>query len=60
MDAEELFHIAIQNKVAFVIGKVFHCDGSGANTMRMNFSFPTNEQIIEGVKRLATSIKAMM
>lgn len=60
MNAEELFHVAIKNKVAFVIGQVFHCDGSGTNTMRMNFSFPTHEQIEEGVKRLATAIRSMM
>jgi 2-aminoadipate transaminase len=60
MNAEELFHVAIKNKVAFVIGQVFHCDGSGTNTMRLNFSFPTHEQINEGVKRLADSIKSML
>jgi 2-aminoadipate transaminase len=60
MNAEELFHVAIENKVAFVIGQVFHCDGSGTNTMRMNFSFATQEQIEEGVKRLANAIRSMM
>lgn len=59
MNAEELFHVAIEKKVAFVIGQVFHCDGSGTNTMRMNFSFPTHEQIEEGVKRLAEAIRSM-
>ena len=60
MDSEDLFKIAIEKDVAFVIGKVFHCDGSGANTMRLNFSFPTHEQIEEGVKRLAEAIKTMI
>jgi 2-aminoadipate transaminase len=60
MDSEELFQIAIKSNVAFVIGKVFHCDGSGQNTMRMNFSFPTHEQIDTGVKRLADAIKLML
>ncbi|MDD4149502.1 MAG: PLP-dependent aminotransferase family protein [Bacteroidales bacterium] len=60
MDAEDLFKIAIKNNVAFVIGKVFHCDGSGINTMRLNFSFPTHEQIEIGVKRLADAIKEML
>lgn len=60
MDSEDLFKIAIENNVAFVIGKVFHCDGSGVNTMRLNFSFPTHEQIEEGVKRLAEAIKTMV
>ncbi|MBN2834161.1 MAG: PLP-dependent aminotransferase family protein [Candidatus Delongbacteria bacterium] len=60
MDAEELFKVAVENNVAFVIGSVFHCDESGKNTMRMNFSFATKEDITEGVKRLAKAIKEMM
>lgn len=60
MDAEELFKVAIDNNVAFVIGKVFHCDGSGKNTMRINFSFMSKEKTTEGVKRLAAAIKEMM
>ena len=31
-DATELFRIALQEDVAFVIGEAFHCDGSGKNT----------------------------
>jgi 2-aminoadipate transaminase len=60
MDAEDLFLKAVENNVAFVIGKVFHCDESGKNTMRINFSFATKEEIVEGVKRLAKAIKEMM
>ncbi|MDR2011057.1 MAG: PLP-dependent aminotransferase family protein [Bacteroidales bacterium] len=57
MDAEKLFDVAIKNDVAFVIGQVFHCDGSGKNTMRLNFSFPTHEQIDTGIQRLAKAIR---
>lgn len=60
MDAEELFKIAIDQKVAFVLGKVFHCDGSGKNTMRLNFSFMSKELNDEGVKRLADAIRQIM
>lgn len=60
MDSEELFKVAIEQKVAFVLGKVFHCDGSGKNTMRFNFSFMSKEQNEEGVKRLAEAIRKMM
>ena len=60
MDAEELFHIAIKENVAFVLGTVFHCDGSGKNTMRINFSYASKENNIEGVKRLANAIKKMI
>ena len=60
MDAEKLFHRAIEKKVAFVIGNVFYCDGKGQNTMRLNFSFVDEEQNIEGVKRLAEAIRQEM
>ncbi len=60
MDAEKLFPKAIEKKVAFVIGSVFHCDGSGKNTMRINFSYVNKEKNLEGVKRLAEVIKAEM
>lgn len=60
MNAEDLFEIAIQKNVAFVLGSVFHCDGSGKNTMRINFSFVDEEQNKIGVQRLAESIKTLM
>lgn len=60
MDAEELFALAIEENVAFVLGHVFHCDGSGRNTMRINFSFMSKELNEEGVRRLANAIKKMM
>jgi 2-aminoadipate transaminase len=60
MSSTELFEIAIDNDVAYVIGAAFHHDRSGENTMRMNFSFPSEEQIVDGVKRLAKAIKKKM
>ena len=57
MDAEQLFVKAIEEKVAFVIGSAFHCDGSGKNTMRLNFSHASKQMNLEGVKRLAKVIK---
>ncbi|PKQ66289.1 aminotransferase [Labilibaculum manganireducens] len=60
MDALDLFHKAIEKKVAFVTGNVFYCDGGGKNTIRLNFSYVNNEKAIEGVKRLAEIVKAEM
>jgi 2-aminoadipate transaminase len=57
MSATELFPKAIENKVAYVIGSAFHCNGKGHNTMRINFSYPSEQQIDEGIKRLAKMIK---
>lgn len=60
MDGEELLKEAIENKVAFVAGTHFHCDGKGKNTIRMNFSYASKEDNMEGVKRLAKVIKNAM
>jgi len=60
MNAEELFKEAIKEKVAFVIGNAFYCDNTGLNTIRINFSYASKEQNIEGVKRLARVIRSAM
>lgn len=60
MDAEELFPKAIEKKVAYVIGSAFHFDRSGKNTIRLNFSYPEEEQIEEGIKRLADLFKGAL
>lgn len=57
LSANDLFPEAIENKVAYVVGSAFHCNGRGQNAMRLNFSFPTEQQIDEGIQRLAKMIK---
>ena len=52
-DAVKFYDTALDAGVAYVAGEFFHPDGSGKNTMRMNFSFMTHERITEGVKLLA-------
>ncbi len=54
----DLFYMAIEEKVAFVPGEVFYPEGHKRyNTMRINFSYPTKEEISEGVKRLSSVVK---
>jgi len=54
----DLFYLAVEEKVAFVPGEVFYPEGRKKfNSMRINFSFPTKEEIVEGVKRLSSVIK---
>lgn len=60
IDSDELFYKAIEKKVAFVQGYTFFCDGSGRNTMRLNFSFADEKIAEEGIKRLAEAIKSML
>jgi len=58
MDSLVMFEkYAIQRDVAYVIGQAFHFDGSGVNTLRLNFSFPTVDQIDEGIVRLVGAIR---
>ncbi|MCD4739616.1 PLP-dependent aminotransferase family protein [archaeon] len=55
IDSRVLFKKAIKKKVAFVPGSAFYVtEGEGANTARLNFSFASEEQIKEGIKRLST------
>lgn len=60
IDSMKVFLKAIENNVAYVIGRPFHCDGSGANTLRLNYSFPTIEQINTGIGFLGKSIREAM
>ena len=57
IDTETMFLDAIKEKVAYVHGKAFHVDGGGGRSMRLNFSYSTNEQIEEGMRRLGNVIK---
>jgi 2-aminoadipate transaminase len=59
IDAADLLPRAMERQVAFVPGRGFHVDGTGHNTMRLNFSNSTPEQIREGIGRLAHELKRM-
>ena len=56
-DAVKFYDTALDAGVAYVAGEFFHPDGSGMNTMRLNFSFMTHERIKEGIKLLATLLQ---
>ena len=57
IDAAEMFPEAAKNGGTYVIGSPFRCDGARKNTMRLNFSSPSEKEIEEAVKRLAGSVK---
>ncbi len=48
---------AIDNNVAYVIGAPFFPNGGGHNAMRLNYSYASDSEINEGIKRLADVIK---
>ena len=56
-DAVKFYDTALDAGVAYVAGEFFHPDGSGANTMRMNFSFMSPEKITEGVRLLSSLLR---
>lgn len=57
IDTHELFYEAIKFKVAFVPGDVFFGENPRKNTMRINFSFASKEQLAEAAKRLSDCIR---
>ncbi|MER2598873.1 MAG: PLP-dependent aminotransferase family protein [Caldilineales bacterium] len=58
MDAAEVLKVAIErHQVAFVPGNAFFPDGSGKNTMRLNFSNASPEMIEAGISRLGSVLK---
>jgi 2-aminoadipate transaminase len=58
IDTRELLKVAAsQYKVAFIPGHGFFVDQSVRNAMRLNFTYPSFEQINEGIRRLAMAIK---
>ena len=60
LSSMELFELAINENVAFVPGQAFYVDGSGTNSLRLNFSNSNEEQIEEGIKRLGNAINGLM
>jgi 2-aminoadipate transaminase len=61
MDAADVLKMAVDTqRVAFVPGRAFYPDGSGRNTMRLNFSNATPEMIEEGIRRLGMVLKGQL
>ncbi|MBO1039650.1 PLP-dependent aminotransferase family protein [Brucella pituitosa] len=58
MDGAALLAASIESeKVAFVPGKAFFADGTGANTLRLSYSCANDEMIEEGIMRLGRLIR---
>ena len=57
-EAVKFYDKALSAGVAYVAGEFFHPDRSGKNTMRMSFSFMSNEKITEGVRLLADLLRS--
>jgi 2-aminoadipate transaminase len=59
-NSTELLPQVIEENVAYVPGEFFHADGTGKNTMRLNFSYCSPEKINEGISRLGKAFKKKM
>jgi len=57
IDTNELYKVALEEKVAFVPGSVFDPDGKDHSAMRVNFTRSSPEVIAEGVRRLEKAVK---
>ncbi|WP_284311470.1 PLP-dependent aminotransferase family protein [Labrys miyagiensis] len=58
LDGAELLARAIETaRIAFVPGRAFHADGTGANTIRLSFSLAGDEAIDQGIERLGKVIR---
>lgn len=57
VDATAMFQEAVQRNVAYVPGTHFYCEGGHHNTLRLNFSNSSLEQIDQGMDALKALIE---
>lgn len=58
IDTKAVFDKALEKKVVFVPGEHFYCETPKKNTLRLNYSMASIQQIETGMKRLAEVVKA--
>lgn len=57
-DAVKFYDKALSAGVAYVAGEFFHPDRGGKNTIRLNFSFMSQDRMTEGVRLLADLLRS--
>jgi 2-aminoadipate transaminase len=60
LDATEVLHVALVEKVAFVPGAAFYAGEPQRNTLRLNFSNAPEDRIEEGIRRLGHVLGQML
>lgn len=61
LDQPKFIKYAMEKKVAVVPGQAFNCDTeAGSQCFRLNYSMPSDEQIILGVGYLSDAVKGMI
>jgi 2-aminoadipate transaminase len=56
LDTQRMLAAAVERGVAYVPGTGFDPDGRGRSSMRLAFCFPTEDRIVEGIRRLGELI----
>jgi 2-aminoadipate transaminase len=56
IDTTDLLAKALRENVAFVPGEAAFVDGRGSGSMRLNFSAQTEEEIVEGIRRIGAVV----
>jgi 2-aminoadipate transaminase len=56
VDTKAMLERALAHGVIYVAGGAFFVDGSGRHTLRLSFSLPSPERIVDGVGRLAAAV----
>lgn len=57
INTRDMFEKAVEENVAYVIGDAFFVEDGGHNTMRLNFTHSSEENIKKGIKKLGKVIK---
>src|SRR5437773_5430812 len=61
LNSEEILYTCLeQEKVAYVMGRPFHVNGDGANTLRLAFCKENEDNIREGIERLAKVFRSYL
>ena len=55
INTNEMLPRAVENLVAYVSGTAFYADGRGADYLRIAYCYPPEEEIREGIRRLAVT-----
>ncbi len=57
INAKDILDVCLENRVMFVTGSMFYPNGGVYNTLRLNFSWMSEDDIKEGIRRMGTAIK---
>jgi 2-aminoadipate transaminase len=58
LNGDTLLQDALTERVVYVAGAAFYVDGSGQNMIRLSFSAPGPDRIVEGIARLARVVRS--